>query len=403
MQRPFHVNVNKCNGRSLVLRWTDPETGQRHARSAGTTDRRKANRLAVRLEDELNAGTYQEPCRVTWQDFCLQYIQQELPRKKPRTQQAIMAAMNAVGRTLKPRMLTDLTTKRLSEFQRLLIKAKRSPETVNTYLSYLNVMLKWAVEMELLKQIPKLPQRPKRQQRSRAKGRPITGEEFDRLIEAVPKVVGVHAEASWSRLLHGLWLSGLRLGEALELRWRPPGGIVVDFSGRRPKLVIKAEAEKAGRSGDRYLPLAPDFVEFLERTPEHERRGRVFRPEHIKRPGTSYDLKSTSAIISAMGRLAGIKVHVYAHKDDKIKYASAHDLRRSFGTRWAPKVKPATLQVLMRHRNILTTLGYYVELDADDVADELWASHNGREIGNGASESAVFPRVTSQGTQERRV
>lgn len=54
------------------------------------------------------------------------------------------------------------------------------------------------------------------------------------------------------------------------------------------------------------------------------------------------------------------------------KFASAHDLRRSFGTRWAPKVKPVTLQLLMRHRSIETTLKYYVAQDADEIADELW-------------------------------
>ena len=62
------------------------------------------------------------------------------------------------------------------------------------------------------------------------------------------------------------------------------------------------------------------------------------------------------------------------------KFASAHDLRRSFGTRWAPRVKPATLQLLMRHRSIETTLKYYVDQDADDVADELWRTH--RALGN---------------------
>ncbi len=53
------------------------------------------------------------------------------------------------------------------------------------------------------------------------------------------------------------------------------------------------------------------------------------------------------------------------------KCANAHDLQRSFGTRWAPEVKPATLQLLMRHKSIETTLKYYVALDAYDVADEL--------------------------------
>ena len=49
---------------------------------------------------------------------------------------------------------------------------------------------------------------------------------------------------------------------------------------------------------------------------------------------------------------------------------------QSDGTRWAPRVKPATLQLLMRHASIETTLKYYVSQDASDVAEELWRAMN---------------------------
>ena len=51
----------------------------------------------------------------------------------------------------------------------------------------------------------------------------------------------------------------------------------------------------------------------------------------------------------------------------------ADDLRRSFGTRWASRVKPARLPLLMRHKSIETTMKYYVCQNSDDVADELCA------------------------------
>ena len=72
------------------------------------------------------------------------------------------------------------------------------------------------------------------------------------------------------------------------------------------------------------------------------------------------------------------------------KFASAHDLRRSFGTRWSSRVKPVTLQLLMRHKSIETTLKYYVDQDADDVADELWKVHAGlgNTLGNTPPKSA---------------
>ena len=78
--------------------------------------------------------------------------------------------------------------------------------------------------------------------------------------------------------------------------------------------------------------------------------------------------KRVSRVISAIGKQADILVNS-AEK----KYASAHDLRRSFGTRWASRVMPATLQLMMRHKSIETTLKYYVSRDADVVAEELWA------------------------------
>ena len=79
------------------------------------------------------------------------------------------------------------------------------------------------------------------------------------------------------------------------------------------------------------------------------------------------------------------------------KTASAHDLRRAFATRWAKRVAPAILQKLMRHASINTTMGYYVDLDVDEMAEELWANHHPAEVkaglpgntsGNNGPESA---------------
>ena len=86
--------------------------------------------------------------------------------------------------------------------------------------------------------------------------------------------------------------------------------------------------------------------------------------------------------ISLVGELAGIKVHTHP-KTGKVKYASAHDLRRSFGSRWARRIMPAVLQQFMRHESIDTTMSYYVELDARELAEEVW---------QGRPEGKVFGR-----------
>lgn len=52
------------------------------------------------------------------------------------------------------------------------------------------------------------------------------------------------------------------------------------------------------------------------------------------------------------------------------------------------QVKPATLQLLMRHSSIERTLKYYVAQDADDVAEELWMGEAIREMNTNAEQSA---------------
>jgi integrase len=57
---------------------------------------------------------------------------------------------------------------------------------------------------------------------------------------------------------------------------------------------------------------------------------------------------------------------------EKIKYASAHDFRRSFCFRWALRVVPAVLKVLARHESISTTEKYYIGQNSEAMADAAW-------------------------------
>ncbi len=74
---------------------------------------------------------------------------------------------------------------------------------------------------------------------------------------------------------------------------------------------------------------------------------------------------TASKLIVSLGAKAAVKV-------DEVKgntsYASAHDLRRAFGQRWARRVMPLVLKELMRHENVFTTEKYYVDIDSDGTA-----------------------------------
>jgi integrase len=145
------------------------------------------------------------------------------------------------------------------------------------------------------------------------------------------------------------------------------------LSEGKPRFRIYAEAEKAYK--DRLLPMTPDFAKWLAQTAEAERTGRVFKLNGL-RTGRPITAKRVSRIVSKIGRKAGVVVNAEG------KSASAHDFRRSFGTRWAKRVRPPVLQQLMPHESIESTLTYYVALDVEDVADELWAAHESSGFGN---------------------
>jgi integrase len=203
------------------------------------------------------------------------------------------------------------------------------------------------------------------------KGRPITAEEFEPMVAAVPAVVGDDEAPHWQHYLRGLWASGLRLGESLDLWWDRPEKIFPVFPrGGRPMLQVPGELEKG--NADRLLPIAPEFAIFLLETPESARTGPVFRLEG--RQGRYREWR-VSEIVSRIGKAAGVKVYGSPNVPDKVKYASAHDLRRAFGVRWAARLMPAQLMELMRHESIDTTLRYSVGTDAQRTAEAAWAAY----------------------------
>jgi integrase len=241
----------------------------------------------------------------------------------------------------------------------------------------------WAVSVGMLPAVPKMAT-PKGSRGRKMKGGALVGEQFDRMLEAVPKI-RPNDSAEWVRYLTGLWLSGLRLRESVALSWDDSAPFAVDLTSRHPRLRIKGESQKSGQ--DQLLPLTPDFGEFLLATPEAERHGRVFRLND-RRVTSDACLPMGAHFIGAVVAQIGEKAGVIVNACDR-KFASAHDLRRTFATRWARRVAPAILQKLMRHASIQTTMGFYVDLDVDEMADELWANH-GPAVGNNPPAGNTF-------------
>src|SRR5690606_21136307 len=108
---------------------------------------------------------------------------------------------------------------RLSYYQSKLRERGLAEVTIVGHLAYIRAALRWAVEMGLLASVPKIQMPPRAKAAKVMKGRPITGEELDRLLAKVETVVVPAATPSWKFYLRGLWTSGLRRRESLELWW----------------------------------------------------------------------------------------------------------------------------------------------------------------------------------------
>ena len=205
------------------------------------------------------------------------------------------------------------------------------------------------------------------------------------MLAAVPQVVGDKAAESWKQILRVLWASGLRLSEALLLRWdQQPDGVRVMLNGKKSVLAFDADSQKSGKV--QLVPLAPEAVELLE--PLQAKQGYVIEIRRQDGLPMARDVLKASKIISKIGKKANVVVDAA-----KGKCASAHDLRRAFAFRWSRLVRTPELKELMRHASIETTLTYYVGQNAEATSEGLWDAL-GHKLGHMPDANESKPKKT---------
>lgn len=389
--------INPKARKFYLAQWDDPITGKTLTRSTRENNRRLAERFAGTLETELNAGTYRPDNEtLLWSDVRDRYLAEVSVHKREKTRLKTVSMFNLLNELLGPKYARTMSDPNvISKFaaklrQPRVITYKRKPvpgaigkpvkpektrtialaiHTIHGHLAELRKVLRWCSKMRLIKELPHI-QFP--ELTDGMKGRPITLEEFERIVEAVPNVRKILPQYAkhWAHFLRGMWLSGLRIEEAMQLHWTDERKICVDLiSGHHPALRIQAIVDKAKTF--RLLPITPDFYQFLMETPPEQRKGFVFNPftsppgrlnnNCRHRPAASH----VGRIVTQCGESANVKVN-------ESKFASCHDFRRAFGFRWAKLVLPQFLKELMRHRSIKTTMEYYVGSLAGDAGAAVW-------------------------------
>ena len=206
MQDTIKVYVIDKGRTYLDLRYVDPVTGKPVEKSAKTTKHAEALKEAGKWQDELRTGRYQKPIHLTWEAFRDYYAANCLPSVAASTATTYEATLNVFERTCNPQKLSSITTAAVTRFGSALREQELSEATVGRHLRQLKVILRSAQGQGLLHALPtfNMPRRTKGLKAMR--GRAVTGEEFDRMIAAVARVVENTAAPSWKFYLHGLWL-----------------------------------------------------------------------------------------------------------------------------------------------------------------------------------------------------
>lgn len=392
LKRIPKVRIVAVGDRCLQLRYRDPDSKKEIRIGTGTRDPVEAELVKRELESKLRLGIPTKiavqdavPDTLSWEEFRQRYSDHIAVALRSKSQIDAESRLDLCERILKPKQLREVASREaLDRLQAQLLQGAasrferpRSSSTVRYHMRSILAALNWARRKGYLQAVPDI-QLISLEENDHMKGRPLVGEEIDRLLAAVPKVVGEQAAASWDYLLRGILASGLRLAELMALSWDQPQTIrPIWRRGALPVLSFPAQLQKNKRFQE--IPLCPWMEQLLEETPPELRTGWVFNPQSIKRrEGWRRRLRRLSTqhvgkAISRIGKQAGIIVDEgNARTGAPLKYASAHDLRRTFAIRLRNAELPTELiRKLMRHADLKTTERYYLTDDIQHDAGRL--------------------------------
>ncbi|MEN1681079.1 MAG: site-specific integrase [Planctomycetota bacterium] len=330
--------------------------------SSGTNRRRDAERAAAELERDLADSDPDRP-NPTWVQFRDRYEAEVLPSLSRSSLTQWITTANWIEKTIKPQRLGDINKSLLSRFTAKLREHNLAEASVQSYLNTLQAALGWAEEVDLVERAPRLRMRRQARGAKQMRSRPITAEEFERIVMAVPKVRPRDA-AEWEKFLHGLWHSGLRVDELRRLSWDDAADLAIDTTHDVPLIRMMASGHKARRH--EFQPMTPQFWDLIK---GGDRIGYVFTFS-ATRKGPQLSLKTTIRNVAAIGEAAGVITEAATGKT-----ATSHDIgRRAFLTRMDQLLTVPELQKWARHASPQTTMGYYHHRTAVELGRKVWAA-----------------------------
>lgn len=401
------VRVAETSRDGVLLKWSDHSGKERQKTYRGRQTRNLIEKARSELEERLN----RPGAARRWSDFEQRversYFRGMTPKGvgKPKTMlRRFRDELAVMGQP-------DIECSRITEEIVLRVQERMEEEglakmTVRTNMGALWAVLNWGAENHLLPRLFRPRERVRkgdRTSKSAAKGRALTLEEIERMIQSVYDNPVIRPELAPSlqrvrkpnesadcavRAIHICRLTGMRLDDCHYFRWEPSDGFHYpeNLHGRLPMLVFCPE-QKSGQS--ERIPLTPMAADYLRSIEQPE--GFVCRLHG--RHGPHATSGRLGRVIANAGRAAGILVKHNGGKMGAPKYASAHDLRRTFAQFLLDHVNIRDAQTMMRHASFETLMRYYSDSSEDALAQKLrslFASSGGFPVDQ---PGAVFPET----------
>ncbi len=216
-------------------------------------------------------------------------------------------------------------------------------ETARSYINYLRILFNFAINRDYYKKKNPFIRLKRREKKYITI---IPDEHFDLILTYLKEL-----NIELYRFIVFIRYTGFRLTEALMLEWQQ-----IKFSQK----LISLTTFKDNNRND-IFPLNIEngaLINFL--LPFKKESGKVFNTDQ-------WAVKKFQKAIESINTE---KKEADKNFIDIPKY-TIHDIRRTFGSKYANKLMPIELMKLMRHKDITTTLRYYVNIQMTDIADKL--------------------------------
>jgi hypothetical protein len=367
-----------------VLKFYCPLQQKRIRKNCGTRNRREARTILRECRERLLNGKYIEsdgaiteqqedtaakvrsilaqphdPSAMSWQDCFDRYRDHRKNRGRDSSLKDASSRISIAERILEARrqemglpeggpIREYMTLESLEYLQDQLLDGvegrfdNRADATVDSVMRVVMAFARYCYTRNWIDKVPKIE---KLATDDVMKGRPITQEEFDAMLAAVPAIVGKKHAASWEYTLKILWESTFRVGDVMDFSWNDQRHIYpiwTDTPDQKPTLMIPP-TQKNGKSQE--IPMLPGLRDLLEETPKNARHGWVVNPEAIDyqvrsredwfRP-TPGDLRELSRGFgnSAIARACGVSEA--AIRKWLVQDSITRDVRPNSGTRDIP-------------------------------------------------------------------